>query len=106
MPHRAQKAPKEALIQYRKRRQKVPRLRRIAEKRQFCFARDDSKELNQRFPKRNLASFLYVDPLGESWLWYRKYSRAVMLPNSGAGSTLSCCCKTRNVSLPPSPLRR
>src|SRR5581483_1888006 len=35
----------EVLIQHRKRRHKVPRLRRIAEKRQFCFARDDSKEL-------------------------------------------------------------
>ena len=36
--------------------------------------------------KSKLASFVYFDPFGESWLWYRKNSRAVMVPNSGAGS--------------------
>src|SRR5581483_1408211 len=41
---------REALIKYRKGRHKVPRLRRIAEKRQFCFARDDRSEEKTQGP--------------------------------------------------------
>src|SRR5947208_12532773 len=53
----------------------------------------------QRYDKVNFASFVYFDPFGESWLWYRKNSRGVMLPNSGLGRADSFSCRCWNVSL-------
>lgn len=44
--------------------------------------------------KSNRASFVYFDPFGESWLWYKKNFRAVMLPNSGAGRVAILFCRS------------
>jgi hypothetical protein len=47
------------------------------------------------YRKANPASFVYFEPPGESWLWYRKNSWAAIVPNSGAGKAASCSCISR-----------
>ena len=55
---------------------------------------------------QTLASFVYFDPFGESWLWYRKNSRAVMVPNSGVGECCQFFLQTLKAAIGASSLRR
>src|SRR2546430_17669660 len=55
--------------------------------------------LNRRCFRSNLASFVYFDPFGDRWLWYKKNSRGVMVPNSGAGRVDSFSWRGRKVRL-------
>src|SRR3989442_15869103 len=54
-------------------------------------------------PRANRASLEYRDPLLESWLLYRKNSRAVIVPKSGAGDSASFACKRENLGCSLSP---
>src|SRR5579863_1834205 len=47
----------------------------------------------RRYPNANVASFVYVDPFGDSWLWYKKNSWAVIVPNSGVARAASFSCR-------------
>lgn len=47
----------------------------------------------QLYFKENAANFVYFDPFGDKWLWYKKNWRGVMVPNSGAGRVESFSCK-------------
>src|ERR1700722_15146925 len=60
----------------------------------------------RRYFKSKAASFVYFDPYGDSWLWYKKNLRAVMVPNSGVGRTLSFSCRPWKARLGPSVLYR
>src|SRR5579864_517044 len=60
----------------------------------------------RRYFKSNRACFVYFDPFGDSWLWYRKNSRAVMVPNSGVGRTASFSCSRWKTRFGPSVLVR
>src|ERR1700728_399580 len=51
-----------------------------------------------------LASLVYFDPFGERWLWYRKNSRGVMVPNSGTDRADSFSWRRWKVRLGPSLL--
>src|SRR5258707_576262 len=53
-----------------------------AERPRYC-RRDAGATLNRRYFRSNLASCVYFDPFGDRWLWYKKNSRGVMVPNPG-----------------------
>src|SRR5208282_1962630 len=62
--------------------------------------------VGRRYVSANLASLVYVDPFGDNWLWYRKNSRAVIVPNSGVESGMSFSCRRSKPRLGPSPSRQ